>query len=93
MKSLGAGVGLVSLLASMAYAASGETISGTVKDPSSAPYKGAFVRLQSAANNKITISVLSDKQGRYRFENLSPGGYSMWVSATGYKSDPPASLS
>ena len=89
MKALGGSMALVILLASVAY---GEVISGTVKDPSGAPLKGVFVRARSDTKSKITMSVLSDKQGRYRIENLSPGGYEVWATAVGYKSDPPAGV-
>src|SRR3990172_1693651 len=89
MKALSRSMGLVWLLASVAR---GEMISGTVKDPSGAPLKGAFVRARSDAKSKITISVLSDKQGRYRMEDLSPGGYEVWATAIGYKNDPPAGV-
>ena len=89
MRALSRSMGLVLLLASVAH---GEMISGTVKDPSGAPFKGAFVQARSDAKSKITISVLSDKQGRYRMENLSPGGYEVWATAIGYKSDPPAGV-
>jgi virginiamycin B lyase len=96
MKSLGGRMALAILLAAAAcgaaFAATGGTISGTVKDSGGTPLPGAFVRAQNAARSKITVSVLSDRQGRYRFENLSPGSYQVWVSATGYKSDPAAAV-
>ena len=79
------------LLASVAYGAGG-MVSGTVKDPSGAPMKAVFVRARSASKRRITISVLSDKQGQYRFESLAPGDYEVWTSAIGYKSDPPVSV-
>lgn len=91
MRSLSS-IGLVLLLAAGAYGASGGTLAGTVKDSSGAPLKGAFVRARNAAKSKITISALSDQQGRYRIENLSSGSYQVWASAVGYNSDPPASV-
>jgi hypothetical protein len=44
---------------------SAATITGTVTGPDGAPFKGAFVEAQNA-NNKITVSVLSAKDGQYR---------------------------
>ncbi|MGH9784284.1 MAG: carboxypeptidase-like regulatory domain-containing protein, partial [Terriglobia bacterium] len=82
MKLLGRCMGLVMLLVSVAY---GETISGTVKDASGAPVRGAFVKARSDAKSKITISVLSDSQGRYRIENVSAGGYQVQATALGYR--------
>jgi len=89
MKTLSRSMGLLLLLASVVY---GATLSGTVEDSNGAPMKGAFVRARSATRSRITFTVLSDKQGRYRIENLSPGGYETWASAIGYKNDPPASI-
>ncbi len=53
---------LITFLGSFAY---GATITGTVKGPDGAPLEGAFVAAQNQ-KTKVTIYVLSDKQGRYR---------------------------
>jgi protocatechuate 3,4-dioxygenase beta subunit len=68
-------IALATLLASATYGAASGTLSGTVAGPDGSPLKGAFVLAQSATKNKIIITVISDKQGRYRMKNLSPGGY------------------
>ena len=60
---------LVPILGAPAHAA---TVTGTVKGPDGAPFRGAFIQAQHAGT-KITTSVLSDRQGRYRFENLAAG--------------------
>jgi len=67
-------------------------ISGIVKAPNGAPLKGVFVQARSARTNNITVSVLSDRQGRYRIENLSPGEYQIGIRATDYESDPPGEI-
>jgi virginiamycin B lyase len=67
-------------------------LEGVVKDSSGAPVRGAFVKARSSAKTKITTTVLSDSQGRYRFENLASGSYQVWTSALGYKSDPAAKV-
>src|SRR5687768_4153854 len=72
------------LLAATAHAA---TVTGTVKGPDGAPFRGAFIQAQHAAT-KITTSVLSDKDGRYRIENLPAGSYQLRVRATGYNATP-----
>ena len=69
MTSIIKGLGLGVLVASLSYAAAPGTISGTVKDPTGAPFQGAFVRARNA-QTKITTFVLSDKQGQYRVQNL-----------------------
>src|SRR5690348_11295090 len=76
--------GLIVVLSAPAHAA---TVTGNVKGPDGAPFEGAFVQ---AINSKthISVSVLSDKQGRYRVENLPAGEYQVRVRAVGYATDP-----
>jgi len=85
--SLRQSMSLAALLGILASSAFGGTVSGTVKDPSGAAFKGAFVQAKNAAT-KITHSVLSDRQGRYRIPDLEPGEYDVQVKAIGYKSQP-----
>jgi virginiamycin B lyase len=87
MNSLLRALGLVLVFAAFSYGASVGTISGTVKSPDGSPFKGAFVRAQNQ-NSKVTVSVLSDKQGEYRIQNLTEGKYQVRATAVGYKSDP-----
>jgi virginiamycin B lyase len=72
------------LLASTAH---GATVTGTVKGPDGAAFRGAFIQAQHAAT-KVTTSVLSDKDGRYRIENLAAGSYQLRVRAIGYDANP-----
>src|SRR5882757_4026158 len=80
-------LGLLILSAGAVRAATDAVVSGTVKDPAGAPFRGAFVRAQNT-QSKITVNVLSDNHGRYQIRNLPPGEYDVRVSAPGYKSDP-----
>ena len=82
---------LIMVAAWFAYGAAEGTISGTVQDPAGAPFEGAFVRAQNA-KTKITVAVLSDKQGRYRAENLPPGEYQVRATAIGYTDDSRSSV-
>lgn len=91
MKTLFRAFALTILFASFTYAAPGGAISGTVKGPDGSAYKGAFVRAQSA-KTKITVNVLSDRNGAYRIQNLEPGEYQVTAAAVGYKSDPRSSV-
>lgn len=68
------------------------TISGTVKGPDGAAFEGAFVGAQNA-KTRITVTVLSDRQGRYRIENLPAGSYEIRLRAPGYTADPRAGVS
>ena len=65
----------------------GATITGSVKGPDGAPFMGAFVIAENT-QNRITVSVLSDKDGRYRIERSAGGKYSFRIRAIGYQSDP-----
>src|ERR1019366_250100 len=60
------------------------TISGTVKRTGGEPVKGVFVGARNA-KTKITVKVLTDKQGRYRVQDLPAGEYEVRATATGYK--------
>src|ERR1700722_12273308 len=80
-------IGLVILLALVTLGASGGVISGIVRDPSGAPLKGVFVQARSMAIKNLTVSVLTDGQGRYRIENLTPGDYMIRAKANDYESD------
>lgn len=71
-------------LVSSCYAA---TITGTVKGPDGAPFEGAFVQARNL-KSKITVSVLSNKDGHYRVEKLPEGDYELRIRAIGYKGDP-----
>jgi virginiamycin B lyase len=75
---------LVVLSGSFAHAA---TVTGTVKGPDGAPFKGAFVIAQNS-KNKISVTVLSDKNGRYRIPDLLAANYDLRIRAIGYKADP-----
>src|SRR5207237_1821485 len=63
------------------------TITGSVTGPDGAPVRAAFVQARNA-KTKITVSVLSNNQGRYRVENLAAGDYRLEVKASGFKADP-----
>src|SRR5205809_6917056 len=64
----------------------GTTISGTVKNSTGAPYRGAFVRVRNVKTT-MTFSVLSDSEGRYRVPNVPPGDYEVRATAIGYTDD------
>jgi sugar lactone lactonase YvrE len=63
------------------------TISGTVTGPDGKPFRAAFVQARHAGL-KMTVSVLSDNQGKYVIENLPAGDYRVSIRAIGYKADP-----
>src|SRR5450631_4085974 len=62
------------------------TITGTVKGPGGKPIMAAFVIAENT-QNKMTLSVLTDPQGRYHI-NLPAAAYSLRTRAIGYQSDP-----
>ena len=55
--------------------------------PDGAAFRGAFVQARNA-KTKIMVSVLSDRDGKYRIENLPAGDYRVQIKAPGFKSDP-----
>lgn len=56
---------------------------GTVTDPSGAVVPNALVRLTDAGDEEVK-SVLSDRDGMYRFEGLAAGNYSISSLASGF---------
>src|SRR5262245_30699290 len=80
-------VGLI-LAVSSAHAA---TITGTVTGPDGAPFRAAFVQARNA-QMKMTVSVLTDNQGRYVVENLPAGDYRLSIRAIGYRAAPKSDL-
>ncbi len=86
MKRL-ASVALMILLGALEYTAAAGVISGTIKGPDGAPFRGGFVRAENL-KTRSTMFVLSDKQGRYVLDNLAPGTYAVEASSTGYRAEP-----
>src|SRR6266581_1225673 len=79
---------LVSLTLTVALASTafGATITGSVQGPDGKPFMGAFVVAENT-QNKMTVSVLSDAQGRYRIDGLPAADYTVQVTAVGYQRD------
>jgi virginiamycin B lyase len=63
------------------------TVAGTVKGPDGTAFKGAFVQAQNT-KTRITVNVLSDKDGRYHIDALPAGEYNLRIRAVGYRTDP-----
>jgi virginiamycin B lyase len=87
--SLTANKALVSLAATvlLASGASAATITGNVTGPDGKPFMGAFVVAENT-QNKMTVNVLSDSQGRYHISNLAAATYTVKIKAIGFASDP-----
>jgi len=77
------------LSAALAHAAS---VNGSVKSPDGTAFRGAFVQAQNP-NTHVLVSVLTDKDGRYRIENLPAGKYQIQVKAAGYRAEARADVS
>src|SRR5713101_2256774 len=75
------------LTVSLALPAFGATITGSVKGPDGKPFTAAFVIAENT-QNKMTVSVLSDPQGRYHIANLPAATYSVRTRAIGFTSAP-----
>ena len=60
------------------------SISGVVKDPSGALFRGAMVEVQNMAA-QFTANAESDAQGRFSIANLPPGHYRVTITAEGFE--------
>jgi len=87
MRSIGKLAAFANLLLFVSAPAFAATVTGTVKGPDGAPFEGAFV-VAVNSKTKISVTVLSDKQGRYRVENLPAGDYQVRIRAVGFTADP-----
>src|SRR5262245_889406 len=76
-------IALISSVALATSVADAATISGTVKGPDGQAFRGAFVQARNA-KTKVTVSVLSDNQGRYLVPDLGAGDYRVSIRAPGF---------
>src|SRR5215831_715826 len=63
-------------------------LTGTVSSEAEGPMEGVVVSAKKAGST-ITVSVISDKAGRYAFpaNRLEPGAYALKIRAVGYVLD------
>ena len=69
------------------FSAQSASISGVVTGPDGKPFRNAFVQARNAAMH-MTVSVLSDKDGKYGAPGLPDGEYRLTIRAPGFKGDP-----
>ena len=78
---------VISLIASLPIGGtqtSTGSLSGVVKDPAGAVIVGAQVSLRNDATGDAH-SASTNGEGRFKFDNLAPGSYSIAVAQTGFK--------
>jgi hypothetical protein len=92
MKSASRFAGLLPAFLFLATFAQAATVTGSVKSPDGTPFRGAFVQAQNTST-RVLVSVLTDKDGRYRIENLPAGKCQVQVKAVGYRTDPRTGVS
>jgi streptogramin lyase len=70
-----------------------QTLSGSVTSAEEGVMEGVLVSAQ-AAGSPITVTVVSDEHGRFRFPDgrLAPGHYALRIRATGYELDGPQAV-
>ena len=76
-----------------AETSSSVALTGQVTSAEEGPMEGVIVSAKKAGST-ITVSVVSDEQGRYRFPaaKLEPGAYSLRIRAVGYDLDGPREI-
>ena len=62
----------------------GSTLSGTLTDPSGAVIPGATLTATNS-DGVLVGSATTDSHGKYRIEDLAPGGYRIKAQATGFE--------
>jgi virginiamycin B lyase len=73
--------------------APGAALTGQVSSSEEGAMEGVLVSAKKAGST-VTITVVSDQQGRYRFPStkLAPGEYALTVRAVGYELDGPGTV-
>jgi virginiamycin B lyase len=76
-----------------AQSASGQALTGIVSSQADGPMEGVVVSAKRTGST-MTVSVMSDAQGRYAFpaNRLEPGAYTIRIRATGYDLDSPSAV-
>ena len=64
--------------------AAAQSIAGTVKDTSGSVLPGVTIEAASPVLIEKTRTAVTDGAGQYRFENLSPGVYTVTYTLTGF---------
>src|SRR3954470_2259580 len=87
MRFMNQGLASLTLTVLLSSTALGATITGNVTGPDGKPFMGAFVVAENP-QTKMTVSVLSNQQGRYQIGNLPAATYKVRIDTIGYKSMP-----
>ena len=77
----------------LVFAQSGPALTGIVLSQAEGPMEGVVVSAKRAGST-MTLSVMSDAQGRYAFpaNRLEPGSYTIRIRATGYDLEGPSTV-
>lgn len=78
---------MVLLAIASTFAQIGSRLSGTVRDAAGQPMPGILVEISNPAAPEAVRPVATDSQGRYRFERMPPGTYSMTFTLIGFWSE------
>jgi streptogramin lyase len=80
---------LLAVVVPNAFAQPDAALTGVVSSKEEGPMEGVLVSAKRAGST-ITVTVVSDAQGRYRFpaSRLAPGKYALKIRASGYDVEP-----
>ncbi len=62
-----------------------QALSGQVVTSDNKPADAASVALVNNADSAVVKMTLGDEQGRFSFDNITPGTYRVWITMVGYK--------
>jgi virginiamycin B lyase len=83
---------MTAVAASFASTSLAASLAGVVRGPDNREFRSAFVKARDTRRN-LTVAVLSDDAGRFRFDDLDAGKYEISAGAAGYRSETTAKVS
>jgi virginiamycin B lyase len=93
LAAIAVGVGVMLAISPAGQAQSSAALGGRVTSAEEGPMEGVLVSAKRAAST-MTVTVVSDAQGRYHFPSarLQPGSYALRIRAVGYDLEGPLNV-
>jgi hypothetical protein len=78
-------VAWITLVSNFAFAQSNLTLGGKIMTADGKPIDGAMIYLQKAIDSTVIKTAIADENGRFQFQNIISGNYTLTVMMMGYQ--------